>query len=176
MRHLLLGGLMLVAFGVVAVADEKVKAPQSPAQAKLEKMKSLVGTWVQADNDGKPTDQVVSVIKLTGGGSAVSETLFPGQPQEMLSVYHLDGNDLLMTHYCALGNQPRMKADPKSPANKIVFQFAGGTNFDPKKDMHMHEGTLTFIDADHIEFSGCAWVNGEPAKDHCVTMKLTRKK
>ena len=94
----------------------------------------------------------------------------------MVSIYHRDGADLVMTHYCALGNQPRMKADPKSPANQIRFQFAGGTNLDPAKDMHMHEGTLTFVDDDHIEFSGVAWVGGKPAEDHCGTMKLVRKK
>src|SRR5207244_3614301 len=75
-----------------------------------------------------------------------------------------------------LGNQPKMKADPKSPANQIKWVFAGGTNFDPAKDMHMHEGTVKFVDDDHIEFSGAAWVNGKPAEDHCVTMKLVRKK
>lgn len=42
--------------------------------------------------------------------------------------------------------------------------------------MHMHEGTVKFVDDDHIEFSGAVWVNGKPAEDHCVTMKLVRKK
>src|SRR4051794_21783575 len=150
-RRFLAGGLMLLALTTAAPAEDK---PAAKAHAGLEKMKKLAGTWVEADKDGKPTDKVVSVIKVTAGGSAVTETLFPGQPMEMVSIYHLDGSDLLMTHYCALGNQPRMKADPKSPANQIRFKFAGGTNLDPAKDMHMHEGTLTFIDADHIEFSG----------------------
>ena len=84
-------------------------------------MKKLAGTWLLADKDGKPTDQIASIIKVTAGGSVVHETLFPGQPHEMVSVYHRDGADLVMTHYCALGNQPRMKADPKSPANQIHF-------------------------------------------------------
>jgi len=69
-----------------------------------------------------------------------------------------------------------MKADPKSPPNQIHFQFVGGTNLDPAKDMHMHEGTITFIDDDHIEFNGVAWVGGKPDKDHCCGMKLVRKK
>jgi hypothetical protein len=178
LRQLLVGGFVLLALGALAVADDKAKATKSPsdAQAKLEQLKKLAGTWVEADKDGKPTDKVVSVVKVTAGGSAVSETIFPGTEQEMLSVYHLDHGDLVMTHYCMLGNQPKMKADPKSPKNQIKFEFAGGTNFDPAKDMHMHEGTLTFVDDDHIEFSGCAWVNGKPAEDHCVTMKLARKK
>ena len=117
-------------------------------------MKKLAGTWLVADKDGKPTDQVASIIKVTAGGSVVHETLFPGQPQEMVSIYTVDGPDLIMTHYCVLGNQPRMKADPKSSANQIVFQFAGGGNLDPKKDKHMHEATLTIVDDDHIEVKG----------------------
>lgn len=176
-RRLLMCGLVLVAAGV-CLGQEKAKAEpvKGPANANLAKMTKLVGTWVAADEDGKPTDQVVSVIKLTAGGSAIHETLFPGQDHEMVSIYTTDGSDLVMTHYCMLGNQPRMKADPKSPANKINFLFAGGSNLDPKKDKHMHEATLTIVDADHIELNGVGWENGEPAKEMCGQMKLVRKK
>jgi hypothetical protein len=174
-QRILACGLLLVALGTAARAgDTPTKA--APTHPGLEKLKALAGTWVEADKDGKPTDKVVSVIKVTAGGSAVTETTFPGQPMEMVSVYHLDKGDLLMTHYCVLGNQPRMKADPKSPTNQIKWTFAGGTNFDPAKDMHMHEATLTFVDADRIEITGVAWVNGKPAEDHCGCMKLVRKK
>jgi hypothetical protein len=152
------------------------KLPSPPTNAALEKMKKLAGTWLVADKDGKTTDQVASVIKLTAGGSAVHETLFPGQPHEMVSVYTVDGPDLIMTHYCVLGNQPRMKADPKSPANQIVFRFAGGANLNPAKDKHMHEATLTIVDEDHIEVAGVGWENGGPAKEMCCGLKLVRKK
>ncbi|HEV3144631.1 MAG TPA: hypothetical protein VGZ47_12150 [Gemmataceae bacterium] len=177
-RLLLIGGLIVIALATGVRAEDKPAAAKAPAATNpaFEQLKKLAGTWVEADKDGKPTDKVMSVIKVTAGGSAVQETLFPGQPMEMLSVYHLDGSDLVMTHYCMLGNQPKMKADPKSPKNQIRWQFAGGTNFDPAKDMHMHEGTVTIIDDDHMEFSGCAWVNGKPAEDHCPTFKLVRKK
>jgi hypothetical protein len=166
-------GLTLVALCVGVRAEDK---PAKATNANLEKLKALAGTWVEADKDGKPTDKVVSVIKVTAAGSAVHETTFPGQPMEMVSVYHMDGPDLIMTHYCALGNQPRMKADPKSSPNTIHWAFAGGSNLDPAKDMHMHEATLKFIDADHIELAGVAWVDGKPAEEHCGTMKLVRKK
>lgn len=174
-RRFLLGGLMMIALGASTRADDTKGKAQAPHPG-LEKMKKLAGTWVAADKDGKPTDQVVSVIKVTAAGSAVQETLFPGQQHEMLSVYHRDGDDLIMTHYCALGNQPRLKADPKSPSNQIRFLFAGGTNLDPAKDLHMHEGTLTFIDDDHIEISGVAWAGGKPTDSPCGLMKLVRKK
>jgi len=138
--------------------------------------KKLAGTWLVAGEDGKPTDQVASIIKVTASGSAVHETLFPGQPQEMISIYTVDGPDLIMTHYCVLGNQPRMKADPNSSANQILFQFTGGANLDPKKDKHMHEATLTIVDDDHIEVNGTGWENGAPAKEMCCGMKRVRKK
>jgi len=152
------------------------KLPPPPTNAALEKMKKLAGTWLLADKDGKPTDQVASIIKVTAGGTAVHETLFPGQPHEMVSLYTLDGADLIMTHYCVLGNQPRMKADPKSPANQIVWRFAGGTNLDPKKDKNMHEATLTIVDDGHIEVNGVGWENGAPAKEMCCGLKLVREK
>ena len=174
-RRLMTCGLMVLAMAAGGRGDEPAK-PEAPKHAGLERLKKMAGTWVEADKDGKPTDKVVSVVKVTAGGSVVHETLFPGQPMEMVSVYHIDKGDLVMTHYCALGNQPRMKADPKSPSNQIKWVFAGGTNLDPAKDMHMHSGVVTFIDDDHIEFGGVAWEGGKPSETHCAAMKLVRKK
>jgi hypothetical protein len=177
-RRILAVASLLLTFVVAGYGggESKAKLPARPTNVGLEKMKKLAGTWVAADKDGKPTEQVVSVIKVTAGGSAVHETLFPGQPHEMVSVYTADGPDLIMTHYCVLGNQPRMKADPKSPANQIVFHFAGGTNLNPAKDKHMHEATLTIVSDDRIELQGCGWENGVPAKEMCCGLKLVRKK
>src|SRR5262245_40092368 len=176
-RSFLVCGLML-AVSVTSRGDEKAapKLPTPPTNVNMEKIKKLAGTWLVADKDGKPTDQVASIIKVTAGGSAVHETIFPGQPMEMISVYTVDGPDLVMTHYCVLGNQPRMKADPKSPANQIVWRFAGGTNLDPQKDKHMHEATLTIVDDDRLEINGVGWENGGPAKEMCCGLKLVRKK
>jgi hypothetical protein len=181
MRRFLACGLVLTLLVTLSAStygdgEPGAKLPAPPTNAGLEKMKKLAGTWLAADKDGQPTDQVVSVIKVTAGGSAVHETLFPGQPHEMVSVYTADGPDLIMTHYCVLGNQPRMKADPNSPPNQIVFRFAGGTNLNPAKDRHMHEATLTIVGDDRIEVSGTGWENGAPAKEMCCGLKLVRKK
>lgn len=179
-RRFLAWGVVVAVVAATSLAAEgggksEPRAPNPPTNAALEKMKKLAGTWLLADKDGRATDQVASVIKVTAGGSAVHEILFPGQPQEMVSVYTMDGSDLIMTHYCVLGNQPRMKADPKSPANQIVFRFAGGTNLDPKKDKHMHEAVLTIVDDNHIEVNGVGWENGAPAQEMCCGLKLVRK-
>lgn len=175
-RRLLICPLLLLALPLATYGEDKGgKQPPAPTNTEFEKLKSLAGTWLATDDDGKPTDQVMSIIKVTAGGSAVHETHFPGQPQEMISIYTVDGADLVMTHYCVLGNQPRLKADPKSPANQIRFQFAGGSNLDPTKDTHMHSATLTIVDDGHIEVAGVGWQGGAPAKEMCCGMKLVRK-
>jgi hypothetical protein len=173
-RRMLIGGVMVLALTAGGRGEEPAKA--APANPGLEKLKKLAGTWVEADKDGKATDKVVSVVKVTAGGSTVHETLFPETPMEMVSVYHLDKGELVMTHYCMLGNQPRMKAEAGPKPNQIKWVFTGGSNLDPAKDAHMHGGTVTFIDDDHIEFAGEAWENGKRSEDHCATMKLVRKK
>ena len=175
LRRFLSVSLILVALSAISRAED-APAKAQPTNPTFEKIKKLAGTWVEADKDGKPTDTVVSEIRVTAGGSAVHETQFPGQPMEMVSVYHLDKGDLMMTHYCVLGNQPRMKADPASPPNQIRWKFAGGTNLDPAKDTHMHAATVTFVDADHIEIEGEGWEGGKPSDTHCGQLKLVRKK
>ncbi len=175
LHRMLTAGLIAVVLTAASRAEE-TPAKAKPVNASFEKIKKLAGTWVEADKDGKPTDKVVSVIKLTAGGSAVQETNFPGEAMEMVSLYHMDQSDLMMTHFCILGNQPRMKADPTAPANQIRWKFAGGTNLDPAKDAHMHGATVTFVDDDHLEIAGEAWENGKPSDAHCGTMKLVRKK
>jgi hypothetical protein len=174
-RLLVFAGLLalpLAAYG----EGETGKRPPATTNLAYEKLKTLEGTWLAADGDGKPTPQIFSIIKVTAGGSVVHETIFPGQPEEMVSVYTVDGPDLVMTHYCVLGNQPRLKADPESPANQIRFEFAGGSNLDPAKDKHMHSITLTLVDDSHIEIQGVGWQGGAPTKDMCCAKKLVRKK
>ena len=95
----------------------------------------------------KSTRETESVVyKLTGGGSAgIVETQFPGSDHEMVSVYHLDGDDLRMTHYCVAGNQPHVKLDrANSKPDQLIFVFDGGTNLDPHKDMHIHGVKIRF--------------------------------
>jgi hypothetical protein len=170
---------LLLTLSLASYGDDKPGgkvAPPPPAHPALEKMKKLAGTWLVADKSGKPTEQIASIYKVTAGGSTVHETVSPGQKEEMISLYTVDGPDLIMTDYCVLGNQPRLKADPNSSANQIVFKFAGGGKLDPKKDKHIHELTLAFVDDDHIEVNDVGWENGAPSKELCCALRLVRKK
>jgi hypothetical protein len=168
MRHAWVGIALVILASPIA-ADEKAKTP-------LDKMKKLAGEWVAVGEDGKPTDKVITKFKVISAGSAVQETIHPGDAMEMVSVYHLDGKDLIMTHYCAMGNQPKMKLDSTGKANEMKFAFAGGTNLDAAKDMHMHEGSITWIDDDTIQWSWVGYMDGKPVKDHHISLKLVRKK
>ena len=85
----------------------------------------------------------------------------------------LDGNDLVLTHYCSCGNQPRMKATLADP-KKLVFEFAGGANLDPAKDTHMHEMSITLTDDDHIKSEWTMFEKG--AKKGTKSFDLTRVK
>ena len=161
----------------VAVASRADDHPKSGVKHPgLEKMKKLAGTWVELDKDGKPSKTVISVFKVTSGGSAVHETIMPGTDHEMVTIYHLDGKDLVLTHYCIFQNQPRLKCDPKSPDNKLVFKFAGGANIDPAKDQHMHDATFTFIDGDTIQVDWQGWSDGKADESHKFSKKLGRRK
>jgi len=91
------------------------------------------------------------------------ETLGPGSPFEMVSVYHMDGKDLIMTHYCGAGNQPTMKLKPGKDANTLFFAFTRGSNMKPT-DMHMHQVTFKFDGADHLIADWLSFKGGKPSE------------
>ena len=89
---------------------------------------------------------------------------------EMLSVYHMDKGNLVMSHYCALGNQPRMKLNPKkSTPQELVFDFAGGTNFNPRRDQHMHSLWIKLPARGNgkLRMGGTSWTKGKEDPMHC---------
>jgi hypothetical protein len=87
---------------------------QSDAQKSFDKLKTLVGSWQGKNADGKP---VQISFRDTAGGTALMSEITAGD-EDMISMIHLDGDRLLLTHYCPAGNQPRMKASV-SPDGKI---------------------------------------------------------
>jgi hypothetical protein len=162
-------GLLLVGF---TAAGEKA----TPASnACFDALKKLAGDWVAADKDGKPTNQIMSSIRVTSGGNTVQEVLFPGTDHEMVTMYHLDGKDLVLTHYCILGNQPRLKAEAGSNPSKLIFKFAGGTNLNPEKDSHMHEAVLEILDDQHIKTEWTKCDEGKPCDKHGFSLVRKQK-
>ncbi len=140
--------LSLVLMGSMLVADEKPAVPKSTPG--FEKLKSLTGEWQAKTKDGQ---SVKTSYKLVSNGSALMETLEMGKKGEgtMVTVYHLDGNKLMMTHYCSANNQPRMKAQPAAGEIKsLAFSYVDATNLAPPDSGHMHKLVITFQDDKHM--------------------------
>jgi hypothetical protein len=98
-------------------------------------------------------------VKTKAAGSAVVHTYAQGTPGEMETVFHMDGDQLLLTHYCALQNAPVLKFVKTNKPGELKFEFLGGTNFDPKVDAHLHESTFQVVDKDTIEQRSTVFAN-----------------
>jgi hypothetical protein len=159
--------LVLAAAAVAQAGGDNAK--HNPAV--FEKLKALAGDWVAAeDGEMSKKGDLVARYAVTAAGSAVVETVFPGSPHEMVTVYYPDGADLALTHFCMEGNQPRMRA--RSPQGaRVDFAFDGGTNIDPKRDRHMHKAILEFLGVDEIRSEWTELAEGKPVlvvKSHLV--------
>ena len=129
------------------------------ATAAFAKLKALAGTWEGTTDKGtaRVTYEVIS------GGNAVVEHETMSKMPEMLTVYYLDGNRLLLTHYCMIGNQPRMEAQAFDPqTGELRFQFLDATNLANANAGHMHNATLHLTDNNHISAEWQFFENGQP--------------
>ncbi len=146
----------------IASANGDDKKPEGKA-ARFEQFKQLVGEWEGSEKDGKDGHKMKITYKLTSGGSAIVETIAPGTEHEMVTMIHPDGDDILLTHYCMLGNQPQMKASGKGATDKVEFSFTHATNMKSDKDMHMHNVTFYFVDKDHVKTEWTHFMDGKDA-------------
>ncbi len=165
----------LLVLALPALATAAPDAPSAgPARADFERLKALAGTWTGPASHGGQSAGVVTVVyKVTGGGNVVEETQFPGTPHEMVTMYHMDGAQLALTHYCAGGNEPHMVREEAKEPNTLSFRFAGGANM-KDTDQHMHAARFTFVDADHVKATWTSFDDGKPAGE--AVFDLTRSK
>lgn len=140
--------------------DGTKAADESPAARAFDRLKALEGTWTMAGERGPMT----VTYKTTAAGSVVHETLFPGTPHEMVTVYHRDGADLVLTHYCAAGNEPHLKLEAGSDPDHLSFRFESAANLAKPTDGHMHDLVLRFVDADKLAADWTYWKDGKAAE------------
>ena len=168
---LILLGLLTVLLAPPAAGDHDHGAAGAPAA--FDRFRALAGEWVAAeDSEFAKKGDLVARYAVTSGGSAVIETVFPGTPHEMVTVYHADGEDVVLTHYC-LGNQPRMRARGNGAGERVEFAFDGGANIDPATSRHMHSASFRFLGPDLFESEWTELGGGEPAL--VVKTRLARK-
>lgn len=150
-----------------AATETKVPAAPTP----LDRFKALKGTWdADIDGDGK-TDMAVE-YRVIGAGSAVAETLFGGTEQEMITVYHMNGAQLMCTHYCAAGNQPRLVAS-KIEKDSIAFEMKDITNLADPKAHYMNAVTFTFNGDGTVRSVWKSTADGKPG--HTADFHMKRR-
>jgi phage tail protein X len=138
--------LLLLSFSTAAFA-------QSDPQASFEKLKSLAGTWEgpvtttpkQAAIEGQTMHVSLRVTSM--GNTLMHEMTGAGQPDDPITMFYVDTNRLLLTHYCDAGNRPRMTGTTSADGKTIEFEFldiVGNMQYG-----HMHHVVFAFIDANH---------------------------
>src|SRR5690242_1154953 len=95
--------LMVLAIGVFTVAQNPAVSTTKSATT-FTQMKSLVGEW-EAVQDGVPVKETYT---LTANGSAIMAETRPDNEPAMITMFTVDGDHLIATHYCVAGNQPQM--------------------------------------------------------------------
>jgi hypothetical protein len=145
------------------------------ATSAFELFKTLSGEWERA-NAGEHAEHGAATTKpstfhVSAAGSNVISVIYPGDKNEMTNVFHMDGEDLLLTHYCALQNAPVMKFVKSDVPGEIRFAFHGGTNFDPNVDAHVHEGVFRVKDGDTLESAFVTFANGKPGPGTNATIR-----
>lgn len=162
-----IGSVLFV--GLVAVPQVQA---QVDAKAVFETLKGLAGTWRGEGGAEGQKFPWIHEIRVSSNGTVVMETMGPGTEYEMINMYHLDGQELVLTHYCASGNQPTMKLDrAHATASTLPFLFTGGTNLDPAKDQHIHESKMVLLDANTFETNWTGWTEGKQADTISVVLK-----
>lgn len=169
MRRLV--ALVLVLLAALALPAFAADTPAAKPHL-LDRFKALAGDWSGEGLDGNSAPGVKVSYTVTANGSAVEELLFAGTPHEMRTLYVKDGDDVVLVHFCASGNHPKMRAREERDG-RISFAFDGGVNFDPATAGHMHDADFTFVAADEIRTQWRFWQGGKPA-EHVADLHVKR--
>lgn len=146
--------LTIALLGFAAAAADR---PAFDSAAAFSRLKSLAGEW-QADT---AMGKVQLTYEVIAGGTAVVERERGEHMPEMMTVYHMDGKRLLLTHYCMAGNQPRMEAQAYDPASgEIQFRFLDATNLASPAAGHMRNATFRLTDERHMSSDWQFYQNG----------------
>lgn len=161
-RFTIVLGFVLAAAGLVSAGDAATPDSKTPSNATMafDKLKGLVGQWEGTTDKGK----VTTTYELVAGGSALLERVNIPGGGEMPTVYHLDGNRLLLTHYCTAGNQPTLQAETFDPAsNELRFRFVKATNLASPNAGHMHDAVFKLVSPDQFTADWTWQENGKEA-------------
>jgi hypothetical protein len=146
-------------------------APAKAASAEFDRIKALEGSWRGKGLMHGQNQDVLVTFHVTSGGNAVMETLDPGTPHEMVSLYHDEDGKLSMTHYCSAGNRPHMRLVNSTP-EVLELSLRGSEGLSSRKESHMHALALTSQGGTLVE-KWTSYAGGKPSGEAIFT--LTRE-
>jgi hypothetical protein len=145
--------LCLIASGVTVAQShthlDQTASELTPARSAFERFKKLAGSWKGRSTKG--WEEIIS-YRTIAQGTVVVGTSFDAHPNEtMMTMIHMDGERLMLTHYCVAKNQPRLVATSYADDGKtITFTFLDGTNMPSRDRGHMDKVVFRFIDDNHV--------------------------
>ena len=163
--------ISVIAFALcasLAIADDSAK--KQPKSDDLKPIAALQGTWIQikpAPADGQKPATLV--FRPTAGGSAVMESISAGSDHEMLNVYTEDDKGVLLTHYCIMGNQPRMRLTSIKDG-VLTFEYVDAGNLKSRDEAHMDSLVIT-VNGDHMTQDWSMYADGKVTGHHIFELK-----
>ena len=160
---------ILLLASVAVHASHAIEAGSVDSTAAFTRLKTLVGEWRADSGMGKTHVE----YELIAGGNTLLERETVEKMPPMLTVYHMDGDRLLLTHYCMAGNQPRMQAGAfNRESGELKFEFLDATGLKGPDAGHMHNARFRFVDHNNFVSEWDFYENGR--RKSTETFKYTR--
>jgi hypothetical protein len=137
----------LVAMALVVMASAVLAADKTRSEEAFDRLASLKGEW-KGEIDGVNTTLIYT---LTANGSALMEECRPEKGPEMITMFTVDGDRLIATHYCSAKNQPHMATSAITDVQKpLEFSLVRVTGLKSPNDFHNTGLTVIQEDKNHL--------------------------
>jgi hypothetical protein len=148
--------IVLSSFVTAAYGQSQTPVP-SEAQKSFSGIKNLAGVWQGPVKLDPPMPQMATgkpvqiTMRVTSRGNALVHEMIsagvlddPTKNDHPVTMFYVDNDRLLLTHYCDAGNRPRMVAKASPDGKMVDFDFidiTGSTQYG-----HMQHATFTMVD------------------------------
>jgi hypothetical protein len=161
--------LLAIIITTALIGSDRTQTAEKPNSVlAFERLTTLVGEW-KGVQDG---NEMTLIYTLTADGSALMEE-FRAAKSVMVTMFTVDGDHLIATHYCSAGNQPQMMTGPigDPSARSLAFLLSRVTGLKTPADWHNTGLTLTLEDKQHLTQ---VWTYEYDGKKGTNTFRFTR--
>src|SRR5438046_3474808 len=158
----------MVGMALFVAASATFGADKTKSEEAFDRLAALKGKW-----SGEQEGIKISLIyTLTANGSALMEEFRPESGAIMITMFTVDGDHLIATHYCSAKNQPQMMTSAITDVQKpLAFSLARITGLKSPDDWHNTGLTMIQEDNDHLTQE---WTYQSKEKSGKRTFRYTR--